>query len=99
MSNDSIVLANELKNDYIDKIQFQLTKSNGFLILAGDNMLCTRETVNQGYELPLIAETYYVKNNQRKFESSQIWIPVPQSDESAKSDFPYIYLHQPGGGD
>lgn len=41
LSNDSIILANEVKNDYDSNFQFQLTKNNGFLILAGENMLCT----------------------------------------------------------
>ena len=60
-------------------------------------MLCTREIVDQGVEMPIVSEVNYVKNSGKKFESNQVWVPVPQNDESAKSNMPYLYLQQPSG--
>lgn len=69
LSDSTITVSKEQKKNYIDKVQFQLTKNNGFLIKLGDNILCTKGSVTQIEDSPLILDQIYDKNNNGDYQN------------------------------
>ena len=53
--------AKELMKNHNDKFKFQLTKNNGFLMLAADRILCTNEKVDQNVDQSLITVSNSIK--------------------------------------